>query len=544
MYKGVFSFFKTVIHKREVYYLILFSIISSILQVLIGYLYSPLIDKFDSNQYNKTIYYFIVLLSLYIVDWYVNKKFYYQGEMLNKQEEYSIVQNTIDNFNFFNLQKLAINDAGTYQTFLSSDVKNISSYSTNVFIPIIKGGVTFLGALIIGVRLSPILTFSILLLSFIAVYIPKISEKYIIIRKEKEQQMNEEFQKTFLNIIQERKFIKINKLEQYFLNSFDKKLKQFNDSTLSTAKSSILLIGAGITSGFLFTVSWLSIGLYLILTNKITFGNFVTFIILNESFIWIFFSLPNIINDYLQKKVSKERLDKLRTLEMNEGTLMNDPFESLNLINANYHYPKKSKKILSNLNFSIKKLEKKALIGKSGSGKSTLINVILGYNQLTSGQISLNGTTDAQPESLQHLISYMPQNNIIFRGSIKENIFFDKDVTEETINFVLKISGVDEIIKFDENKLFKIIDPFNEGYLNLSEGEKQRICFARLLAKNAEFLLLDEPTAFLDIWNENKIINYLKSCDKTVVMVTHRVDNIPSTFEKIKLSDGQVTSVD
>lgn len=542
MYQGVFKFVNQVNFKKKVFFLTSISVLASLSQILIGYLYSPLIDNYDKNELENTIYYFLLLVCLYIFNWILSKKMYYKGEMLKKEEEYSIIQKIIGNFSFIKLEKMKIDNVGAWQTYLSSDVSTISSYSTEIFVPLIKGVITFTGALIIGVKLSLTLTISILLLSFLAVYIPKIGEKYIVVHKEKEQFKNEEFQGAFLQILKERKNIRINKLSEFALNNFDEKLKEYNAAALSAKKSSNLLISTSVTSGFLFTVSWLSIGLYLILLNKITFGNFVTFIILNDSFIWIFFELPIIINGYLEKRVSLNRVEQLYndTDIKQKSKLSEENFCSLEFKNANYRYSDADEEILNDVNLLIKNKEKKAIVGQSGSGKSTLIDVMLGYNRVDRGQICLNGKFDFDLDNLQQLLSYMPQKNIIFRGTIRENIFFDKNISEERMAFINRVSGVDEIINNNLDGLDSIVDPYNEGYINLSEGEKQRICFARLLTKDSNFLVLDEPTAFLDKKNEYKILEYLKSSDETIIMITHRVGSIPSDFEVLVMNDGKV----
>lgn len=238
-----------------------------------------------------------------------------------------------------------------------------------------------------------------------------------------------------------------------------------------------------------------------------------------------------------------ERVEKLCKEYSNDTNITKtttNNFSILELKKVHYKYNDNDETILKELDFIITDVNKKAIVGQSGSGKSTLIDIILGYNKINGGQLLLNGTDHFKLEELQKLFSYMPQKNIIFRGTIKENIFFDSNPSKKEIDMITSISGVKEIIQKNHIGLETLIDPYNEEYTNLSEGEKQRICFARLLAKNASLLILDEPTAFLDKNNEDKILEYIKRTEKSIIMVTHRIENIPRNYEVLVLKDGRL----
>lgn len=195
------------------------------------------------------------------------------------------------------------------------------------------------------------------------------------------------------------------------------------------------------------------------------------------------------------------------------------------------------KKILNDFSLCIKKGEKVILMGESGCGKSTLIKLLLGFYQKINGSIKLYGRElqEYSLAQLRQIITYIPQRNYLFEGTIRENIMVGgigrEPITEDEIVHAAKMAYADEFIR----TLPQGYDtPLVAGGNNLSVGQKQRIAIARAFLKDSPILLLDEPSSALDVHSEKMISQALRELmkDKVVIMVSHKRDGF-DTFDRV-----------
>jgi len=192
--------------------------------------------------------------------------------------------------------------------------------------------------------------------------------------------------------------------------------------------------------------------------------------------------------------------------------------------NVSFSY-ERHRTILHNFNMIVAENEKILLMGESGCGKSTLLKLLLGFYEKDSGEISLYGRAieDYSLKQLRELITYIPQNNYLFEGTIGENIAMGSsgEVSEAEIRQAARLAYAEEFIE-------KLPDGYDTrltaGGTNLSGGQRQRIAIARAFLKNSPILLMDEPSSALDAESEKRIHLALKQLmrEKIVLMVTHR----------------------
>jgi ABC-type multidrug transport system fused ATPase/permease subunit len=193
--------------------------------------------------------------------------------------------------------------------------------------------------------------------------------------------------------------------------------------------------------------------------------------------------------------------------------------------------------VLENITMKIKKGEKVAFIGKIGSGKSTLIKLIMGYQPLVLGSITIGGinVNDISDDDIRRNIFYIPQKPKLFNRTLYENIVYgiEKPPSKEHIKDIMKLYNIsfdkdmDELVGVEGNKL--------------SGGQRQIVWLLRTLLSPASILIMDEPTSALDPNNKNlinSIINKI-SVGKTVIIVSH--DKIDSGFRQIKFTDGKLS---
>lgn len=195
------------------------------------------------------------------------------------------------------------------------------------------------------------------------------------------------------------------------------------------------------------------------------------------------------------------------------------------------------KKILNDFSLCIKNGEKVILMGESGCGKSTLIKLLLGFYQKSNGSIKLYGRElqEYSLAQLRQIITYIPQRNYLFEGTIRENLMIGKidrePITEDEMIHAAKMAYADEFIRtFPQGYDTSLV----AGGNNLSVGQKQRIAIARAFLKDSPILLLDEPSSALDVHSEKMINQALGELmkDKVVIMVSHRRDAF-DTFDRV-----------
>ena len=197
------------------------------------------------------------------------------------------------------------------------------------------------------------------------------------------------------------------------------------------------------------------------------------------------------------------------------------------------------RQVLTDINLCIAAGEKIALVGESGAGKTTLLNLLLGFETVTEGQIWLNGLP-VNRESAAKTTAWVGQNAYIFHGSIKDNIALaDPDAAEQRIINAAQAAGITEFsAQLSEGLLTQIGE---RGY-GLSGGQVQRIALARAFLKNADIILLDEPTANLDTTNKTALLAVIDQLftDKTLIIATHDPVVINRLARRITLQQGRL----
>lgn len=201
--------------------------------------------------------------------------------------------------------------------------------------------------------------------------------------------------------------------------------------------------------------------------------------------------------------------------------------------------------ILSDISFKAKPGSIVGIIGSTGCGKSSLINLIPRLYDVTGGEILVDGVNvkNYDLEALRELTGVVLQKNVLFTGTIKENIKWGKkDATDEEIIAACKAAQAHEFIMSQPNGYDTVLA---QGGLNLSGGQKQRLCIARAIIKQPKILILDDSTSAVDTATEAKIrecfYNELK--DTTVLIIAQRISSVAEADEIIVLDDGKIDSI-
>lgn len=270
------------------------------------------------------------------------------------------------------------------------------------------------------------------------------------------------------------------------------------------------------------------VGIILVMDNTITIGLLLSF---NSLLIYFLNPIRNIIDLDSNLKQAKISIKKILYLYYKKSDIsINNPINfDIEFKNLSFSFDDINK-VLSNINLKIKNKSKVMVLGSSGSGKSTLFKILKQNYEVKRDKVYINGI-DINDYKLNNIV-YVSQNEILFSDTIENNIGND-------IYKVSKICLVDEIVKKTQLGYKTLIE---ENGFNLSGGEKQRIILSRALANPFDILIIDEGLSQVDTNMERIIIkNILKEYkDKTIIFISHRLDNIDLFNQVIKIEKGKV----
>ncbi len=213
---------------------------------------------------------------------------------------------------------------------------------------------------------------------------------------------------------------------------------------------------------------------------------------------------------------------------------------------VSFHYDNEKENVFNDANISIKPGEFVSIIGESGIGKTTLIRLIMSFMSNYGGSITYyndKGEKITANANTREFISYVPQGNTLFSGTIRENIRMGKlDATEEEYTKALKMAAAYDFVQDLPNGIDTVIGERGHG---ISEGQAQRIAIARALIKNAPFLILDEATSALDPHTELEVLQGIQQLQPkpTCLIITHRLSVLPYCDRQIKIEDKRINLV-
>ena len=228
-------------------------------------------------------------------------------------------------------------------------------------------------------------------------------------------------------------------------------------------------------------------------------------------------------------------------IEQNEGKeIIKDIYGEFDFKDVTFRYNNIDRPVLHNLNLHVDKGETIALVGESGAGKSTILNLVIGFNQVNSGEVLIDGHNmkDIDLRSYRKHLAVVPQTSILFSGTIRDNITYGVDnVDEATLDEIVKAANLTDLINSLPDGLDTMV---GEHGGKLSGGQRQRLSIARALIRNPKVIVLDEATSALDSISEKLIQEALNNLtkDRTTFIVAHRLSTIKDADKIAVIADG------
>ncbi len=288
---------------------------------------------------------------------------------------------------------------------------------------------------------------------------------------------------------------------------------------------------------------------FLCIQGKLTAGEVFLFQSLFSS---ICNSILSIINMYPTLVIGEEGVHSLSEI-MNAEDIEHDagkiPVEAvdgkIDFCDVCYHYPNEDKLVVQDFTLHVNKGERIAVVGSSGSGKSTVMNLIIGLLSPTSGRIYVDDKPldEMSMQTYRHFLSVVPQNSILFSGTIRENITYGlSHYDEERFSQAIKDADIEEFLPSLPNGLDTVVGEYGD---KLSGGQKQRVSIARALIRNPKILIMDEATSALDNvaeYHVQKAIDRLLQ-DRTTFIVAHRLSTIRNADKIVVMEEGKIVEV-
>lgn len=288
-------------------------------------------------------------------------------------------------------------------------------------------------------------------------------------------------------------------------------------------------------------------GYQILVAKRITSGDLISFVTALGLMHQPLKRLISKNNDLQDSLPSADRVveifdEKVETDVFGEAVEFNEKIQDIKFENVNYKYDDSNEYVLKNINLDVKAGEIVAFVGKSGSGKTTLVNLLARFFNTDEGKITVNGVNikNIHLDIYRNKFAIVPQETFLFGGTIKENISFGKNVSDEEIISAAKMANAYNFIQEDLPNKFET-EVGERGAL-LSGGQKQRIAIARALIKNPEIMILDEATSALDSESEKLVQEALDSLmeGRTTFVIAHRLSTIVRADKIVVMENGEI----
>ena len=454
----------------------------------------------------------------------------------------------IQGFSFANIDKFS---SASLVTRLTTDVTNIQNAYQMVLRMMVRAPINLIVAMIAAFLISPdvakVYLYAVIFLSIVAVIMMSKVTKYFTAAFPKYDEMNESVQENVSAIRVVKGFVR----EDYEVNRF-KKSSGMIYKLFVKAEGLMALVMPIMQSTIYFCilmVSW--IGAQLIVLGvgdeKITTGNLSTLLAYCMQILISLMMLSMVIIMITMSTASAKRiaevLEEESTLKNPENPIMSINDGSIDFESVVFRYDDSAERpVLDDINLHIDSGQTIGIIGGTGSSKSSLVNLISRLYDASEGSVKVGGidVKDYDMEALREAVSVVLQKNVLFSGTILENLRWGKkDATEEECREAAQLACADEFI---ENFPDKYNTHLEQGGTNVSGGQRQRLCIARALLKKPKILILDDSTSAVDTATDARIRESFKKYipDTTKIIIAQRISSVMDADKIIVMNEGRV----
>lgn len=453
----------------------------------------------------------------------------------------------IQNYSFSNIDKYS---TSSLITRLTTDVTNIQNSYQMILRMAMRAPASMIIAMImaftINARLASVyLVAVVFLIICLGTIIPKATKHFRQVF-EKYDELNASVQENVSAIRVVKAYVR----EDYETEKFSKANANIYNMFLRAEK--LVVLNMPIMQATVYTcilvISWL--GAKTIVAGGLTTGEMMSLLAYCMNILMSLMMVSMIFVMLTMSHASAKRIAEVITekpdLENPENPVSEVKDGSIRFQNVSFAYHKEGKPVLKNINLEIKSGETIGIIGGTGSAKSSLVNLVSRLYDVTEGTLLVGGLDVRQydMEALRNQVSVVLQKNVLFSGSILENLRWgDKDATREECIRACELACADEFIQKMPDKYDTYIE---QGGTNVSGGQRQRLCIARALLKKPKILILDDSTSAVDTATDAKIRKAFAEeiPETTKLIIAQRVSSVQNADRIIVMDNGTVTAFD
>ncbi len=378
-------------------------------------------------------------------------------------------------------------------------------------------------------------------LTVVPLYVLIILAFYKLFEKENYQLMeaNSQANTAVIDDLRGIETLKSLRVEERRYQEIEVKFHDYLKKSLSKAKWQLTQDGLKTGVQLVFNVFILWYGAQLVMEGQLSSGQLITYNMLLNYFTTPLINIINLQSKIQQAKVANNRLQEVYVVNKEEkGQLKDLFFKQLDLKGVSHRFSYQQE-TLHNIDLTINKGEKIALMGQSGSGKTTLAKILSGYHTKSSGHVSLDKGSISQAE-LRQLVTYVPQQTYVFTGTILENLLLglEGEVDEQVI--LRACEQADILADIQKMPLGFQTQVSEDG--GLSGGQKQRLAIARALLSKQPILIFDEATSGLDSDTESRVMANLAKIKRTMIFIAHRNSVRQHVSRVVTMVSGQIES--
>ena len=303
-----------------------------------------------------------------------------------------------------------------------------------------------------------------------------------------------------------------------------------------------IYVVAGLSFGML-----VSAGGWILNSGEISVGQFVTFLLISTRMTMPLFILGLLMNQLQRGEAAARRVFALVDLEpsitdSDDAKNLDEPITSISFDGVTFAYPGTSINVLNNVSFKVNLGGFLGIMGHTGAGKSTILKLVEKFYQPQSGAVKINGKeiSEFTIKSIRSRFGFVSQDPFLFFGTIRENVAYAREVSDEEVISALETAGAWEFVSELEEGMNSMV---GDRGVRLSGGQRARISLARALLMNPDVLILDEASAALDAETEKRIQESLfkiNGGNRLTIAVAHRLATIRNADEIISMVDGVV----
>lgn len=434
---------------------------------------------------------------------------------------------------------------------IMNDVENLSSAFTQTVSSVISSLVMAIGVIwmMIGISWKMTLIFVgvIPVVGIVVIVILKKSQKYFVEYQKRMGQMNGFIEETFSGYEVVSTFDAREKFTEDF-STINKSM--YNSSFKSQFLSGMLPYIMDLVSKSNYIVACI-MGGYMVVMRALTIGDITAFIAYSNQFMDPLAQAASISSIIQQILASAERIfefldapEEAGKADLQEVSQNIDNFSDIEFKNINFGYDEKSL-VIKDFSLKVKSGQTVAIVGETGSGKTTLVNILMRFFEDFDGDILLNGENikNIPLEQYRKMFGLVTQDSWLYGGTISENIAYGgNNVSLEEVKTISKNIGADHFVESLSQGYDTLIE---ENMTNISEGQRQLLCIARMAVKDAPILIMDEATSSVDVFTEKQIQKSLKNILKkrTAFIIAHRLSTIKFADMIVVMQKGKITEI-